>query len=212
MKRMVTLAIAIVVLITVTSVWAYRRHRVDPQVQQIVQAQEKAFDDQLTDEQRTAMFNQFRGQMRNLSDSQRREAFGQMRPLFQRRANERMAAYCQMTKDQRMAYLNQQIAELQRRQEEREARQAAEAQGASNAQDGSSSQNGNAQNGNGGRGGPGGVGNRFNQDARNQRRDQRLNNSTPEQRAQRTVFVQEFRQQCQAQGVTPPRYGGGGRF
>ena len=52
MKRMVTLAIAIVVLITVTSVWAYRRHRVDPQVQQIVQAQEKAFDDQLTDEQR----------------------------------------------------------------------------------------------------------------------------------------------------------------
>ena len=41
MKRMVTLAIAIVVLITVTSVWAYRRHRVDPQVQQIVQAQKR---------------------------------------------------------------------------------------------------------------------------------------------------------------------------
>jgi uncharacterized membrane protein YgcG len=223
MKKIVALGIAVVVLIAGTTVWACRRHRVDPKVQQIVQAQQKAFDDQVTDEQRRAMFDQFRSQMRTLTDGQRRQVFDQMRPLFQRRENERMDAYFNMTPDEKVAYLNKQIAEMQKRQEEREARRAAEqAQGGSNGQGGNGSggpgAGGPAAGGPGGggpgSGGPGGRPGRFDQQARNNFRNQMLNNSTPQQRAQRTQYMQDFRQQCLQQGVSPPTrgFGGGGRF
>ncbi len=210
MKKMVAIGVAIVLLITCT-VWAFCRHRVDPQVQKLVQAQKKAFDEQLTEEQRREMLRNFRAETRKLSDSQRQQVFSQLRPLMERRANAQMDAYCRMTADQKAAYLNQRIAEMQRWQQEREARRAAEqAQGGSSPQDGGNGQNGgNAQNGNG----QGGGENRFNRQANaSQRRSQMLSNSTPEQRAERTTFVQDFRQQCAVQGVAPPTRGFGGGF
>ena len=57
MKKIVALGVVVVVLIAGT-VWAYRRHRVDPQVEKVAQIQQKAFDPQLTEEQRRAMFDQ----------------------------------------------------------------------------------------------------------------------------------------------------------
>jgi hypothetical protein len=126
----------------------------------------------------------------------------------QRRMTEMAAAYCNMTPDQKSAYMSQFVADMQKRQQEWEARRAAD-----QAQNGGSAQNGSGQGGNGrgGAGGPGGGANRFNQQARNQRRLQMLDNTTPEQRAQMNVFRQGVQQQCAQQGITPPRFMGGGR-
>ena len=206
MKKIVARGVVILILIAGT-VWAYRRHRVDPQLKKVLQMQAKAFDGNLPEDQRQAMRTQIRTQMDKLSESQRRQVFGEMGARFERRENERLAAYFAMTAQQKQAYLDQQIAEMQKRQAEREARQAAQqAQNGSNGQNGNG-QNGNAQNGNG-RGGPGGGAGRFDQQARNDRRNQRLDSSSPEQRAQRAAYVQDLRQRCQQAGVTPPRMGG----
>ncbi len=59
MKKIVALGVAVLVLIAGT-VWAYRRHRVDPQLQKVLQMQEKAFDDQLSEDQRRAVRDEFR--------------------------------------------------------------------------------------------------------------------------------------------------------
>ena len=133
---------------------------------------------------------------------------------------EMAANFCKMSPDQKTAYVNQFLSDMQKRQQEREARRAADqAQSGSNGQGGNgqggdgSQGGGNAQGGSGGRpgGGQGGR-NRFDQQARNVRRLQMLDNTTPEQRAQMTVFRQSVQQQCQQQGITPPRFMGGGRF
>ena len=202
MKKMVTLGVVILVLITGT-VWAYRRHRADAQVQNVLKLQEKAFDDKLPPDQREAMRTQIRTEMDKLSDRQRGQVRDQMGARFQRREDERMAAYFKMTAEQKAAYLSQQIADMLKRQQERDARRAADqAQNGANSQ----SQNGNGQNGNNSGGGnrPG----RFDQQARNNFRLRMLDNTSPAQRAERAQYMQDFRQQCLQQGITPPTRGG----
>jgi hypothetical protein len=201
MKKIVALGVVVLILIAGT-VWAYRRHRVDPQLKAVLQLQAKAFDGNLPEDQRQAMRTQVRTEMGKLSEAQRRQAFDQMGARFARRENERLAAYFKMTAEQKAAYLDQQLAEMRKREQERQARQAAQ-----QSQDGSNGQNGNAQNANNG-GGPGGGANRFNQQAQNDRRNQRLDNSTPEQRAQRAAYVQDLRQRAQQTGAPLPRMGG----
>jgi uncharacterized membrane protein YgcG len=216
MKKIVTLGLVVVVLIAGT-VWAMRRHRVDPQVQKVLQMQQQAFQQQLTEAQRRAAFDQYRRAMKGLSDGQRQQVREQGFAFGQRRMTDMAAAFCKMSADQKTAFLNQFISDMQKRQKEREARRAADqAQGGSNGQGGDGSQGGgsgsgdsNAQGGRGGPGGGPGGNNRFDQQARNVRRLQMLDNTTPEQRAQMSVFRQSVQQQCLQQGVPVPRMGGG---
>ena len=208
MKKVFALGIVIVILVTATTVWAHRRRRLDPEVGKIMQQFDKA--EQLPEDQRRAMRGDFRTTMERLNPSQQQQLREQMGIRFERRANAQAAAYCGMTADQKRAYLDQQVAEMQKRQQEWESRRAAEqAQNGTGAQDGGSGRNGGGPGGGGPGGGPGGRGNRFDQQAQAQRRNQRLDNSSPEQRAQRNAYVQDLRAQCQAAGVTPPRFGGG---
>ncbi len=215
MKKIVALGVVVVVLITGT-VWAYRRYRADPQVQNAVKLWNKA--EQLPEDQREQARGQFRTAMQQLNADQQRQVRGKTGGGFGRRMGEQAAAFCKMSPDQRTAYVNKFIADMQKRQQEWEVRRAAEAQGSSGAQDGSG---GGGPGGGPGGGGPGGGGRggggqggrpgRFDQQARNQFRLQMLDNTTPEQWAQMTVFRQSVQQQCQQQGIVPPRGFGGGR-
>ncbi len=203
MKKIVVLGIVTLIVIAGT-IWACRRHRVDPQVQKVLKMQEKVFDPQVPVDRRLAMGSQIRSDTGKLAPDQRRQVFGQILASFQRLVNQRAAAYYKLPPDQRTAYLDQQIAELQRW------RQAMGGQpAAGQSQGGSGQDGGNTPSGNG----SGGLGSRLNagtmdQQTRNQFRLQWLDNSTPEQRAQLVGFVQDLGQRCEQLGVPPPKLGG----
>ncbi len=128
---------------------------------------------------------------------------------FERRMNDQAAAYCQMTPDQKAAYLDQQIAEMQKRQQQWEAPGppirpktaatrpvAATPKAAMAAADRA------------GRADRAAARTASISKPAIKCADQRLDSSTPQQRAQRTVYMQDLRQQCLQQGVSPPRMGG----
>jgi hypothetical protein len=201
MKRILALGVVALLIAIAGTVWACRRHRVDPQMQKVMKLQAKAFDQKIPQDQRLAMGSQIRTEVEKLAPEQRRQFFSQMMGGFQRIINERAAAYCKLPPDQRTAFLDQQIAEMQKFQQAMQSqRPAGQPQNGGNAQN-----SGNAQNGNGpiGPGGPG----KFDQQARNQFRNQMLDSSTPEQRAQLGAFFQAFGQRCQERGLPPPGFG-----
>jgi hypothetical protein len=200
MKKIVAVVAVVLVIVVAGTVWAYRRHRVDPQLQKVLKLQETAFDQKLPQDQRMAMGNQIRTEVEKLNPDQRRQMFGQFMAGFQRIIFDRAAAYCKLPPDQRTAFLDQQIAEMQKFQ------QAMQSQRPANQNGGNTPSGGNAQNGNG-PGGPGGPPNRFDQQARNNFRLQMLDNTTPEQRAEFGQFIQGLGQRCLERGLPPPGFG-----
>ena len=201
MKKIVTLGAVVLLIVVAGTVWAYRRHRVDPQMQKVMKLQATAFDQKIPQDQRLAMGSQIRTEVEKLAPEQRRQFFGQMMGGFQRIVNQRAAAYCKLPPDQRTAFLDQQIDEMQKFQ------QAMQSQRAANPPpNGGNAQNGNGPGGQGGPGRPGAAG-KFDQQARNQFRNQMLDSSTPEQRAQLGSFFQAFGQRCQERGLPAPGFG-----
>ena len=105
--------------------------------------------------------------------------------------NKQIAAYFAAIPDQRNAILDKQIQEMEKRRKEWEARRIDQMGQSQNG--GTTGQAGQSQNANAG-GGPRGV-RATTPEAMEQRRNQHLDHSTPQQRAQRTAYFPQAVQQ-----------------
>ncbi|MCE5266889.1 MAG: hypothetical protein LLG00_03270 [Planctomycetaceae bacterium] len=169
-KRTIAIVVAILVLLTVGAVWACFRDRRDPQVETV-----KAM---LGNGPPT---REIRQAMEKLSPDQRRQvhqAWGEQR---QRQADKEIDDFFNLPPEKRVAELDKRIQEMEKRRKEWEQRRAeAQAKAASGQSAGQTP----------GRGNPGGPrgGRSSNPTARSERANQRLDNSSPAQRAQRQAY------------------------
>ena len=176
-------------------VWALSSRGTDPQVQKVQQLQAELFAEKTPPEQRRQRFEVLRKETEQLSPEQREEVRHQMRQQFERRMQERVDAYFALPPEQRTAHLDQQIDAMEQRRKEWESRRARQGQ----------TQQGQTRQGQPRRdaGARGRGGNRRNMSAeqRSQRRKQRLDRSTPEQRAKRTAYFDALRKRRQERGL-----------
>jgi hypothetical protein len=149
-------------------------------VQKVKELQAEAFKEGATPEQRRQNFDLLRQEMDKLGPDQRREVRDQMREGFQRRMDEQIDAYFALPPQQRVAYLDKQITEMEKRRKEWEARRQREGQGQANIR---------TDAGPSGPGEPSG-----NPEAKSQRHNEMRDTPTAEQRAKRTAYFAALKQ------------------
>jgi hypothetical protein len=192
-KRMITIGAVTIVMLVVGSVWAFRS-RSDPQVEKIKQM----LNENTPPEQQPQRWELVRKEMDQLSPEQRGEVRQEMRKSFERRMDQQIATYFALPATERVAFLDKQIDETEKRRKEWEARRSSQA----GSQRSGSGQPGNAA----GQGPP----RNMSSDARMQRRDQRLDQSTAQQRATRSAYFAEMRARRIQRGLPPSPFPGGG--
>jgi hypothetical protein len=204
-KRKMTIGV-VAILIVGGTVWAWMS-RPDAQVEKVKQMQAEAFKEGATPEQRRENFQLVRQEMEKLSPGQRNQVWEQMREGMERRMDQQVSAYFALPQEQRGAYLDKQIKEMEQWRKAGEARRA------------QAGQSGPPQGGAGGPpGGPGGQqaggGGQprapQSADARLQRRDQWLDRSTAEQRAQRSAYFADLQQRRLQLGLPASPFPGRG--
>jgi hypothetical protein len=215
-KRLIVILSAIV-LLSGSSLWAYLhfRNRPDPQVQNVQRMMADPEMQKLSWQERREKIGQ---EMAKLTPQQREAARQAMRTRGEQRFQKQLDAYFAMSPQQKSDYLSQMITAGERFRAEREARRQQEAAAGNGSQGGpgggpDSPQNRTqASSGTNSGGGPG-QGDRTEQ--RLSRRADMLNQTTPEQRAQRTQFFQDLQAQRSAMGLPPMTgrgFGGGPGF
>ena len=193
----------VLLLIVVGILWAISNHE-DPQVERVRQLQAKAFADEVPREQRRELFEQLRSESEKLSDEQRRslrsEAFANRRQEMQRRIRQ----YFELSAEQRVAYLDEQIDDMEQRRNEWEQRaRQREANGEQRRGDRRLEF---------GRGGGGGRRGNATAEQRNDRRRNFLGMSSATDRAQFMAYIEALNQRREERGLDPLRRGGfGGR-
>ncbi len=203
MKKRISLILVALLLICGTSWGIWRLCRTDKlaKVRQLQAAMAK-----LPPDQRGQQFQQIRQAMAELTPAQREEAGRAMWQQRQRQMQRTAAIYAALPPDQKQAFLDKQIDEMERRRQEMEAARQQAAQG------GAAGSQGDGQ---GGRGrGPGASnpnGNVAGQQRAN-RRMQMLDSSTPADRAQMHNYFQALQGQYAQRGMQPPGGRGGGFF
>jgi len=143
-----------------------------------------------TAEQKARM-QEFRQEVARLSPAQKRELFEPMR----QKAQEKLAAYARLSPLEKIEYLDKAIDRAEKARKEGQQR----GSGAGRAGGGPP----------GGAGGPGGGRPPLTQDQIDQRRKERLDSTTPEERALRDQFRRDMNARRQQRGL--PTGGGGGR-
>jgi len=137
----------------------------DPQLAELEQMRNEGFKNRenMSEEQRRGQHEQFREKMGQLSDDQRKQFFENSRPMFQQMMNEKMNKFFALSEEEQKAELDKWIDRMENRSKERKA-------------DGDGGK---------GRGGPGGRGGweGMSQQERDNRRQQKLDFTTPELRA-----------------------------
>ncbi len=206
-KRKIGIMAVAIVLLMVGTVWALRG-RTDPQVEKL---KRMLADGPPSPAQR----KQFRQEMQKLTPDQRQQLRQQLGQQWQRRANERAKEYFALPPDKRRDYLEKRIAEDEQRRKEREERrkQQQQAQGGQGGNPGGQgpgmgSAQGPAGPGNPG-GGPGGGQNQSPQ-ARSAGRNQFLDNTSPQQRAQNMAYRAAMQQLRMQLGLPANPFGGRG--
>jgi TolA-binding protein len=160
----------------------------DPKLAELEQMRDERFKQaaEMSDEQRQAQREQFREKIHDLSDDQRRQFFEKSRGQFQQFAMQRMNEFFAKSPEQQRESLDKMIDRMEEHRQGREAR------------------------GDGPRGGGNPRANRTPQ-ARDQRRKERLDRSTPEMRSMRDTFRDLLNQRRQERGLEPiqgrPRWG-----
>jgi hypothetical protein len=202
-KRKTAIGVVVILLVAGT-VWALVRNRPNPQVEKVKQMQADAFKEGATPEQRRESFDLIRKEMDKLSSEQRREVGHEMRQTFERQMDRQIATYFALPKEQRAAFLDKQINEMEKWRKAMESRRAQA--------NTSSSQAGASGNSGQGRGNAGGQRPQQGRtsDERLQQRDRRLDRSTAEQRTLRSAFVADMNQRRIQLGL-PPMTGRGPR-
>ncbi len=165
--------------------------------------------------------DQFRQAMRQLTPDQRRQLQEPMREQMAQRMNKMVDGYFALPPEKRKQYLDKQIQEGEKRRKEWEQRR--QQQGAGSGQGGQGQNPGNTAGGGANRpgwgpdqsgqgqanGGPGGRGPRTPQQ-RAQHRNQRLDHTTPEQRAKWTQFRDDMRKRRLELGLPANPWGNHG--
>ena len=205
-----TIAGIVLLLCLIGVGWALSR-REAPQVAKVRQLQATAFSRELDSEKRRELFDQMRSESEKLTDEQRSTLRAEMRETRTEQMRTRIDSYFAMNSEQRKAYLDEQIDEMeQRRKEWQKMAKQREARGEGD--------RGEAR-GQGDRRGPGrprGAGGGRGRDAnrtaedRNDRRRGFLSHSSAEDRAKFMAYLEDMNERREARGMEP--MGGRGGF
>lgn len=202
-KRQWLIAGTILLLVIGSGWWAYGYFRGDDMAA-INALRDKLRDDNLTDDQRRALFGQMREEWEKLSPEQQHQARQSREERFNRDMEKRLTAFFQLSPAEREKELDKEIDEMEKRRKEWEKRRQ------ERGRDGNRNQN--RLDGGGGRGGWGG-GQRgpSTGEQRLQRQKDRLSATTPELRAMRSDYFRMLQDRRQARGLPPFGGGRGGR-
>ncbi len=210
-KRKIGIMVAVLVLLMVGVVWALRR-RDDPEVERLKHM--------LGDgPPQPGQFEQFRKEMEKLTPDQRRQVGEEMRQRRERQMDKQLAEYFKLPPDKRREELAKRIDEMEKRRKEREQRRAQSPQGDQGQNPGGQGPGGTGQGqgppgqgqGQGGSAGGGqGGGRNNNPTAQSTRNNQRLDNTSPVQRAQRLSYFAAMQQQRIQAGLPANPFGGRG--
>ena len=160
----------------------------DPELAELEQLRETSFQNRenMSEEQRREAWGQMRDKIEKLPEEKRREFFESGQPMFQRMINERLDTFFALSKEEQNAELDKRID----REENR-------------------SSNGGGE-GRGRRGGPGrGDWGNMSQKERDKRRQERLDRTTPELRAKFDKYRDMLNARRKERGL-PPSSGRGG--
>lgn len=200
-KKKITAGVLAIVLLVAGSVWAFR-NRSDPQVEKVKQMQAEAFKADATPEQRRATFEMVHKEMEQLSPEQRREVHEGMRENFERQMDVRIKAYFELPRAERVAYMDKQIQEMEKRHQEMAARRSQGGNGPGRGGQQAGGSSGGPQAGQRNANGPRPP--RDNSStARATRRNERLDRSTPEQRALRSAYFADMKKRRIELGLPP---------
>jgi hypothetical protein len=184
--------------------WAWW-FKTDPQVEMVRALQAKAFSEEsraLEPEERRAIFNRMREESEKLTDEQRRALREEVRESFQGRMQQRIGRFFELSGDERIAYLDEQIDEIEERSAQwRQRERSGEVGGRGPGS---------------GRGGPGGGfgardgrgrGGRGNMTAeqRNDRRRGFLDRTSAQDRAQFAAYMEAINARREERGLEPMR-------
>ncbi|MGA2034017.1 MAG: hypothetical protein ABSG68_17360 [Thermoguttaceae bacterium] len=228
MRKRIVIAIVVVLLLLVGTTWGLLRRGPSAQLQK-VKAMQAALINDGPDADRRKTFEAMRGEMDQLSPAERDAARRDMQASFEKRMDKQMADYAAMKPEERVAYLDKQIAQDEKRAKDRESWQ--KQRGKRSSGGGSSGSGGSGSGGSGGGGGSGdgsapfsgsgvtpgttngapagppkggrGRNATIEQKAKMQR--QRLNATSPEQRAQRALFITDMNNRRAQYGLPPLR-------
>ncbi len=172
----------------------------DPALAEVKQLQSKLEDPNLSDSDFRAAMEQMRGKMDSLSESSRRLAWQNGRQVFERRELSRMGQILAMKPPERVRALDEEINRMEKRRAEWQQRA-------------SQVQNGEQRNGQRGpqNGNSGGARSRGNpsDEQRISRMRNRLDRSTPEQRAMRSEYIRLMNERRTQRGLPPMQRGRG---
>lgn len=196
----------VAILLFFAAGWLVWANMEDPKVTEVKALQQELFSDaNLDDAARRERFGQLREKMDGLTEEQRDAIRGSMFEGFRQRENARMAEYFALPADQRVAYLDAEIKQMEDRRKQWAARRNSGDDrgppgGGRGGFGGRGGQGGGP--GGGGRGGPG-------QDPqeRKDRQRNRLDNSTPTERAQRTAYFEDMAKRREELGLPPMQWG-----
>jgi hypothetical protein len=194
-KKKVTIGVVAVLLIALGAAWAMSYfHRTDPAIAELQQLRDQMRAAPEADRQ--GFRDQFRQKIEGLTDAQRQEFFQSNRGQFRQDMQKRMNEFFAMSPADQKKRLDEIIDRNLKRQKERQAQVAAGQGGA----------------GGGGAAGGGGRGGRQNMTdgQREQARKERLDNSSPMERAQGDKFRQMMSDRMQQRGIPQTAGGGGG--
>ena len=193
-KRNIGIGVATLLLLIVGAIWAIRS-RADPQLEKVRELRKEAFSRNGPPDREK--MQQLREEMRQLSPEQR----DQLQQDRERQMDKRIADFFRLPPAQQTAELDKMIKDEEQWRKERESRRA---------QAGQSQDQGNAPgSGSNGNAGPPPGRRNMTPEERMQQRNKRLDNSPPEQRAQRTAMHAAVQQRRKQLGLPadPPRPG-----
>lgn len=169
----------------------------------VVQAQElmaKMQDENLSQEDRQQLWQQFRELRESVPDDQREEVFRAAGEPWRRQFESRMREFASLPENERNAFLDQDIDRMETMRRQFEERMRA-----------GGGERGPGGGFGGGPGGPGGGGNaegrqgrgNWTDETRTDRRRRRLDNTTPEQRAHMTEYFRAMNERRVERGLEP---------
>jgi hypothetical protein len=212
MGKRTLIIFVLVLLLAGGTAWAWRFLRTtppDPLVAKIKQMQEEVAN--LPPDKQREQFEAMRKEMEGLPREERRQLF---QDGFRNMMQKRISDYCALPADQKTAYLDKQIEEMERRRLEGGSRRGGPGGPGGGGPGGPGGLGGGDQTSGGtsaaasqtgqdkGQGGPG-SGQRPSAQQRLQFRKQMLDNGTPQQRAQTAVYINDMNQRRSDLGLPP---------
>lgn len=175
-------------VISIAAAWYWFREDPALAAARATQAQLAALGENASEAERRALWEQMRGQMQTLTDEQRRALFRDRQGGFENRMRAAVDGFFALPENQRQAYLDQQIRQMEQRRLEMQRRFAQRPPGNNGRSDGgpprgdrpgAGPRNGGPGAGGPGGGGPGGGGGR---------ERQMLDNTSPVDRAKNAAY------------------------